>query len=817
MAEETAAATATAPPIQRRNTRARGVPPPVTAAAPAAPTVQPADAPGPWPTDDIDGGRSQPTPANYVPGPLDQPDPAQFERARQVLQDALVAHATGAVLDPDQRAVMELDGGAGLQTAIALRVLAAEARARAVPADPVGRALTDLGIGAAAAHLDLVADRMAARTGFSIPDLIDRDWTAQPAAAAAGAVLDPAVAELIQESAVQIFDDIVSRDLRSVRAEAIRPSAELAAEVFPLELPGADLRRTDRLHNQVSDHQEAVYNAAPQDRPLGLLMALTAADHVLADRNSGTSVRDLALRIVSRDPEALHCAARLRQMATHLDQQFAATGAPSVIASADEQGGWSFTAQLTELAAIIEQFSADPAVRVHARVATLFGLEATLPPGAAARLTVDPASIADQSGAMGNDVESGADRQRVHAGLPDSYGSVELPEHALLGSLLYAPSGFEQLPFMSSRNFARSDTRVLFATLQHLHQNGMLVDLSALPTQAARLDAGNDNRRKLFIALRENMASQETPANIPQLIDVITRAAPPETVPYRGVYDPSAQLRLGQRVFEDSCRRQIAGMGVLMRRPALVPPSVLAEGRGARSAQALAANLETIGVQMAKMTEGLVAAVVRPGPDGAAEGMAAHAVAAATPGRWRVPDKLRMITQPLLRRAERNVLRLALYAGNLDAVPKELLSLVPEDFAFPKHADTWRVIQHLHARDEPVNYVSVSLAAEQLGLRMPWTTDEPGTNREWVLTDRDLKPETVARSLRTLTTASLTRTQTAARAVVTELAANRDIPMGTVLGLVKTQLGDLSNQANTAVTRHNQIADYQHQTRTGTR
>jgi hypothetical protein len=288
---------------------------------------------------------------------------------------------------------------------------------------------------------------------------------------------------------------------------------------------------------------------------------------------------------------------------------------------------------------------------------------------------------------------------------------------------------------------------------------------------------------------------------------LMSRAAPPESIPFRGVYDPAAQIRIGRMVLEDSVRRQLGGLGVhLQRATSLVAPTQSAPHRAERSAQTLVSNLETIEAQLASMTRRLVSAVVRTGPNGTVTGPAEHAIARAT-GRWRLPDRLRVITEPLLHRAERHLLHLALHAGNLDGVPDNILALAPEDFSSPRHANTWRVIQHLQQHGLPVNYVALH-----------WAAHEPGLAHLPVLSDKDLlrmaeppqiKPERVARSLRTVVTASLARARASGQATVKDLAASTDMPVEAALAQVRHEVGGLAERARTAVDRHREITRQQ--------
>jgi len=389
---------------------------------------------------------------------------------------------------------------------------------------------------------------------------------------------------------------------------------------------------------------------------------------------------------------------------------------------------------------------------------------------------------------------------------PYSHDPHLLPEHALLGSLLHAPTVLDDLEhFLGVRDFATPQTRAVYATLRGLHQAGTLFDVTAMPTHAQRLDAANENHLQLFTALRYRPPQYTTipVTNIPTLMAHLNAAAPMESLPLRGVYDPTAQLRLGRMVLEASCRRQLHAIGVRMQRATpLVTPARTTPEPAQRAASHLASNLETTQRQLRAMTDRLLQAVHRTTSnttEPAATAAQDRTPSAATQ-RWPVPDPLRALSAPLRHRAERHLLHLTLHAGTLNTLPAEILSLTPEDFTTTRHANLWRTIKDLHARGLPVNYVAVFLQTRNEGFaHQPMPSD-----RDLIrMAQRpELKPDRVARSLNTIVTAALTRATKHTHHRLTALAANTTAPIETVLTQATQQVDALATRANTATQHH---------------
>ena len=381
-----------------------------------------------------------------------------------------------------------------------------------------------------------------------------------------------------------------------------------------------------------------------------------------------------------------------------------------------------------------------------------------------------------------------------------------LPEHALLGSLLHAPKPLDDLEqFLGVRDFSTPQTRAVYATLRGLHRTGALFDVAALPTEAERLQAANENHLRLLQTLRTTPSpfTTITVDNVPKLLAQLTTAAPPQTLPFRGIYDPRAQLHLGRMVLEDSCRRQLRAMGVLMRRTKpLTGPAAPSTTRAERATQTLVTNLRHAQAQVDDLTQRLLTAITRSSPTGAPGRHRATPPAPPTAMRSRLPDQLRTISAPLQQRAERHLLHLALHAGRSDLIPSSILDLRPEDFTNTRHANLWRTILDLRARQLPVNYVSVIHATRTHGfphLPMP----SPRTLIR-MAQPPEIKPSRIARSLRTLLTTALTRATSTTQHELNVLAADASTPVTTLLDQAKTNLNHLAHRAGTAAHQHHQ-------------
>jgi predicted lipoprotein len=383
---------------------------------------------------------------------------------------------------------------------------------------------------------------------------------------------------------------------------------------------------------------------------------------------------------------------------------------------------------------------------------------------------------------------------------PYSHQPHLLPEHALLGSLLYAPKALDELEsFLGARDFTTPQTRAVYATLRGLHQAGALFDVATMPTEAQRLQAANENQLRLFTALRARPPryTNITIDNVPRLLTQLNTAAPPESLPFRGIYDPGAQLRLARTVLEASCRRQLHALGVLMRR---FTPLTAPAHRSEQAAQSLTTNLTTVQHQLHAITDRLLRAVDRTAhataPDTSSADAGKNRTAGTTSRRWTLPDPVRALSAPLRHRAENHLLHLAMHAGRLSDIPAEILNLAPEDFTTERHANLWRTIKDLHSRGLPANYVAVFLETRADGFaHHPMPSDRALLR---MALPPDIRPDRVARSLHTITATALARAAQRTGRTVTALAANTTTPIQTALAHAADQVDALAARATTA-------------------
>ncbi|ATY17109.1 hypothetical protein CU254_41775 (plasmid) [Amycolatopsis sp. AA4] len=379
-----------------------------------------------------------------------------------------------------------------------------------------------------------------------------------------------------------------------------------------------------------------------------------------------------------------------------------------------------------------------------------------------------------------------------------TYNPNLLPQHALLGSLIHTPNAIDDIEkFLGPRDFSESSLRALYTTIRGLaHTNG-LQEVNAIEGDEERMQAAKDNYVALLEALHDQRFTDAVIPNLATVVGQVNAAAPADTVSYRGVYDPGAQMRLGRMVLEDSVRRHVESLGVQMVRPSpLIRPSFFRRRTG--TAEDMLSNLTTVTASLEKLAERLARAVERTGPSGESYQDLDRAVEfAAQPYQ---PSGLRALGAPLVRRAERHLIHLALHSGTgLD------LGLTPEDFSSSEHANTWAAIQRVQEKGHSVNYVSVF---EEL-------RPVPGQPSLPVLSDTELtrifntapnKSESkIERSLRTVFDASLKRQSQTVRNTVQALARNQAIDPQSLLNYAQKETSKLAKRADT-VSHHRQKA-----------
>jgi len=736
------------------------------------------------------------------------------DAAWDLFGDAFADHVSGLFRDADsaERSAREqLSQGHGVDMALALRAIAAEARQRARDDGVIGSALRGSGVEVTAAHLDAVADQMAEIGGFGLVEVIG------PGAetAGAGTAGDEDLVASARADAVGQFDLLAADHLMPALTQAPPPpAAELADERFPLDLQERDLRTRGLLaiawRRQLDELR--------QTDPSNVLMrrVLSLAILLVEDRSDrGTfPITQFARAIVGTDPTPLHTAARLRQLSVLLDERLLARGVQSEVINAAD--GSSPAAKLEAVAREIDRIASTPVELAKARITGVFvtakqwavrGRDRGAAASASAAVAEEAAAGTGSSAAASGPAPEAAKTSGTNSPAETSTQfDPDLPvEQALLGSLLYAPAAIGKIEkILGARDFSNPEMRVVYETLRVLNRSGGLYDVASMPTEAKRLSRANENHLKLFDALKAAVVPHSlSRKDIQRVVAEINAAAPAASVPFRGVFDPAAQSRLVRMVWETAFSRRLAAMAVQMDRGTpLISPDRLVPDRSARSARNLAATLTTIDGQLDAMAAQLASAVRRTGVEADGERAASAVVDASR--SWRMPDPLRPVLAPLRHRAERHVLHLALHAGHMESIPQVILDLQPEHFSSERHANLWRAIKDVQSRGEPVNWVAVH-----------WETRSPDFAHRPMPSVKELAklgapPEVdhgkVRRSLGLLVSSALARAKADVQSALVALADTSKVPTEAGIAEAKSQVRNLRTQASTAAEQLEQIS-----------
>lgn len=309
-----------------------------------------------------------------------------------------------------------------------------------------------------------------------------------------------------------------------------------------------------------------------------------------------------------------------------------------------------------------------------------------------------------------------------------------------------------------------------------------------------------------------------------RIIAEIHAAAPPEALPFNGIYAPGAQLELGVMVLEDSIKRHVDTLGVEMQRVRPARVSAMVSGSRAGTAHAMVANLEAIDANLdtyaqqwskavARRDQPLTADPAVPTETAAAATESSRAATRDTSSR-RLPDHLRAVLRPFRDRDERHMIHLALHSGRMNAIPAAVLDLPPEAFSTQRHANTWRAIQAVQARGDSVNYVSVSRELASDAYAGVPVLD--GNAFRQMFGPPEIKPDRIARSLDKFVSTALSRAgRERSRAVGTAVRAP-GLSVDEILSQAKSQVHTLADQARAAADRHKTIDRYRADVRVGT-
>lgn len=332
-----------------------------------------------------------------------------------------------------------------------------------------------------------------------------------------------------------------------------------------------------------------------------------------------------------------------------------------------------------------------------------------------------------------------------------------LAERALLGALLRRPERTTRLDgWLSASDFADPQHRAVFTAIAGLHRAGEMRAITADPAVLAAPDeATSRGTTTNVLAVREALHSGR--------FGTVEVTSYPELLTDLYAAGSSAGgehfLRYGQMVVEMSARRQLEGWGVRLELAATTPQT--AEGELAAlqaTREAMMAELTTLARQVLQGREqdGMVGGFV-----GAAE---APVIQPSAP----LPPKL-------VERAERHVIH-AVIADPRWREEGLLDRLRPEDFASQAHANTWRAIQAVAKRGEPVDPVTVAWEAEVVAQnpRSGFRAEDRAVLSAVELSGMSTAPTgDTGRMISTIARSSLTKLAREARQEIAQAAADR--------------------------------------------
>ncbi len=353
--------------------------------------------------------------------------------------------------------------------------------------------------------------------------------------------------------------------------------------------------------------------------------------------------------------------------------------------------------------------------------------------------------------------------------LPD-----QVAEQALLGSLLHAPDVVPEIAkFLRADDFSDPRLAATYTTITTLHDVGELIDVSTYESSADRQKASHTNHQRVLSELRQNQPSTR-PASL--IADLTTAAHHDNT---GNLLTPDAQLRMARTVLADAARRAVTQAGIRTHRAARATRWGVHRQHSIDTATTVLAELDTLAQRL-----------------GAAGHPTSHDAASQLNGLLDQsrPDRASTrFTGLFTRRAERDLIHLAL-RGNT-----EVLRFIPQDFANRAHANTWRAIQALYDRREPVNYVSVYTETRALPARHRTTLSAQQLQH---LEQRDLiSAVSMTRSLETIAKSALRRNAATLETSLHDVATNRDLSSSTVVTAAQAGHRQLTNQIQASASR----------------
>lgn len=338
-------------------------------------------------------------------------------------------------------------------------------------------------------------------------------------------------------------------------------------------------------------------------------------------------------------------------------------------------------------------------------------------------------------------------------------------ERRVLASLLRQPNRIETLGgALREQHFADPNHRAVFATIAGLHAKGWLRTIYVEQTSLAEMpqfasDALVRNQRDVVQALEAGWFTDAPRGDLATLVTDLTLAAARATQP------PEPYAR---KVREMALRRDVETWGVALHNAAIPDQAADID---------LSTLSDTVDAVMQNLSE--LVQDFRPSRDPAdittAPLRAVPAVKAAAP-----PPRL------LVERAERDIIHAVLADPRGPAAPL-LTRLRPEDFtALPEHRATWRAIQSLFDRNEPIDPLMVAWESEVLAASPAAPLDGRTALPAEALIEMSTTPaKDIAKGVSLVARASLSELARKGRDLVQNSAANRESGVGDAVSSVR--------------------------------
>lgn len=343
-------------------------------------------------------------------------------------------------------------------------------------------------------------------------------------------------------------------------------------------------------------------------------------------------------------------------------------------------------------------------------------------------------------------------------------------ERVLLGALLHDPSRIEQVAgWLTAQDFCDPQHSALFATMLGLHVTGEL-GLVRDSQRHAGFTVQYANAHNVNLVCEAVRAGRFAPAGA----DV--RAVVAEAYQVGAVVSDSQVARYGQMTLEMSARRQVGVWAVALE--AAASPEMTVDNEGTALQNTHAAVLDNLADLDAQARRSLGQGV---GP----WDRSSSPVPAAGP--------VMPLPAPLLQTYQRRVIQAVICDDPTWREAGLTQRLRPEDFVgSPAHASTWRVVQDLVCRNEPVDPITVAWHLQAASAAEDGPVGLPVAD----LVDMRRAPDgDVARAVSTVARAALAEHARIARVEVQSAANDRSTPLADVMGSARDAADRLDHHA----------------------